>query len=75
MGNNPHIIEKNRDKLLKMTDKACRLSEQYLTLLTDIQVLKNASYDDANKSVHVKKGGARRTRRQRKRRNRTRKRY
>lgn len=75
MGNNPHIIEQNRNKLVKMTDKACRLSEQYLTLLTDIQVLKNASYEDANKSVSVKKGGARKTRNQRKRRNRTKKRY
>lgn len=74
MGNNPHIIQENRDKLIEMTEKACKLSENYLDLLTDIQVLKNASYEDSDKTVAVKKGGAR-TRRQRKRRNRTRKRY
>lgn len=74
MGNNPHIIETNRDNLINMTEKACKLSENYLDLLTDIQVLKNASYEDSDKTVAVKKGGAR-TRRQRKRRNRTMKRY
>ncbi len=75
MGNNPHIIEENRDKLINMTEKACKLSDNYLDLLTDIQVLKNASYDDINKTFVVKKKGGARTRRQRKRRNRTRKRY
>ena len=81
MGNNPHIIPENQAKLLKMTEKACILSQNYLDLLTDIQVLKNASFKDrednvpAGKTPSIIKGGAKRTRRNRKRRNRTRKRY
>lgn len=80
MGNNPHIIEKNRDDLIKMTEKACKLSENYLDLITDIQILKNASFDDSDKTQSLKRkpavvGGARKTRRQRTSKNRTRKRY
>jgi len=80
MGNNPHIIEKNRDGLIKMTEKACKLSENYLDLITDIQILKNASFEDSDKTQSLKRksavvGGARKTRRQRRSKNRTRKRY
>ena len=67
MGNNPHIIEANRQKLLKMTEKACGLSDQYLNILTDIQILKNASYKDIDKSVSVRQiAGAKKTMRRKK---------
>lgn len=76
MGNNPHIIEANRQKLLKMTEKACGLSDQYLNILTDIQVLKNASYKDIGDTVNIRQSaGAKKTMRRKKYKGKTKKRY
>ena len=58
---NPYLIEKNKKKLLKLAEKACKLSEEYSNNELKLKLLKNASY----KNEKMQDGGAKKSKKKR----------